>query len=233
MNCRMSRVVYIRKPDSSLLVSDQRRTFLCGLGALAFPAVHARASSQWEGGNAETTPGFWERPRWVWLRRPATGEQARVVYWKDGRLLEDAYRQVSWLLRDVRFERMLTQRHPAVAQALGEGRIRREHLSPWVLMDPVLLDVLYAYSAWLSAFGMARPLDMTSGFRHLITNDMTEGAARASHHVRGEGADLTVPGVNVVALAQFGRYLQGGGVGLYQSRNFLHVDRGRVRSWVG
>lgn len=229
----MPRTVYI--PDNVKIPAAGvlRRTFLCRLAALGFPAVHARAAGQWEGGNAETTPGFWERPRWVWLRRPATGEQLRVVYWNDGRLLEDAYRQVSWLLRDVRFERMLAARHPAIAQALGEGRIRQEHLSPWVLMDPVLLDVLYAYSAWLSAFGMSRPLDMTSGFRHLITNDMTEGAARASHHVRGEGADLTVPGVNVVALAQFGRYLQVGGVGLYQSRNFLHIDRGRVRSWVG
>ena len=63
-------------------------------------------------------------------------------------------------------------------------------------------DVLYAYSAWLAGFEIQRPLEITSGFRHLINNDyMTEGGVK-------------------------------GGVGIYPTRNFVHVDSGRVRSWT-
>jgi len=63
-------------------------------------------------------------------------------------------------------------------------------------------DVLYAYSAWLAGFEIPRPLEITSGFRHLITNDyMTEGGFK-------------------------------GGVGIYPTRNFVHGDCGRVWSWT-
>jgi uncharacterized protein YcbK (DUF882 family) len=62
--------------------------------------------------------------------------------------------------------------------------------------------VLYAYSAWLAGFEIPRPLEITSGFRHLITNDyMTEGGFK-------------------------------GGVGIYPTRNFVHGDCGRVWSWT-
>lgn len=157
----------------------------------------------------------------------------KVVYWKDGQLIPQAYSDVSWFLRDVRFQRMLSAQDPHIRTALNRGVIGTEHLSPWTLMDPVLLDILYAYCAWLQMHGIGSPLLVTSGFRHIITNGLTEGAAFDSWHVKGGATDIVVPGIRPEALASFGRWLSGGGVGLYIRQNFIHIDRGRVRSWLG
>lgn len=210
-----------------------RATSLAGvLGG--FPALNLRAQTGFNPGDASAdSQGFWERPRWVWLKRSVTGEQIKVVYWQDGVLLAEPYNQVCWFLRDVRFERMLAANDPKIRLALNRGQITDQHLSAWVLMDSVLLDILYAFSAWLAMFGINAPIILTSAFRHLITNLMTEGAARDSWHMQGGAADIVVPGVSPVALAKFGQWLSGGGVGVYPSRGFIHLDRGRVRSWRG
>lgn len=195
----------------------------------------AQDSQYGQGSHAgPATRSFWERPRWVWLRRAVTGEQIRVVYWKDGRLLQGPYRQVCWLLRDVRFERMVQAGHPMIKRALDAGIVRPGELHVAVEMAPHVMDLLYAYSAWLAAYGVQRPLEITSGFRHVITNDyMTEGAVRGSLHVQGKAVDLALPGIDVSKLGGFGLWLRGGGVGIYQAQNFIHLDAGRVRSWLG
>lgn len=213
---------------------SRRVVLAAGAAALASPFVNARAQGDFIGGDVSAQPaGFWERPRWVWLKRSVTGEELKLVYWKDGQLIPDAYHQASWFLRDLRFQAMLSKKDARIDTALLKGVITEQHLSPWVLMDPVLLDILYAYSAWLYVCGVRSPLLITSAFRHLITNYMTEGAARDSWHVKGGACDVVVPGVKPDALANFGRWLSGGGVGLYPNRGFIHVDRGRVRSWLG
>ena len=219
----------------SLIVDLKRRAIVLGAAAtLAAPFLNVHAHGAFTGVDGSVEPsGFWERPRWVWLKRAASGEVIKIVYWQNGQLIDDAYRQLSWFLRDLRFESMLKRRDPAISFALNRGIISEAHLSPWVLMDPVLLDILYAYCAWLHVYGVESPILMTSAFRHLITNNMTEGSARNSEHVKGGAGDIVVPGVSPIALAKFGKWLSGGGVGLYTNRGFIHVDRGRVRSWSG
>lgn len=177
--------------------------------------------------------GFWDYPRWVWLKRPASGETIRLEYWRDGVMNRQAYQAISWFLRDVRFDSMLRKKDPAIRRALDRGQIGAEHLSPWTWMDPILLDILYAYCAWLNFHGVVKPLTVTSGLRHILTNAMTEGAAKDSWHTRGGAADILIDGVPVDRMASFGRWLSGGGVGLYIHKGFVHVDKGRVRSWRG
>lgn len=174
---------------------------------------------------------FWMAPRWVWLTRPATGEQIRQVYWRDGQLIQSGYEAISWFMRDVRFDRMLKAKDRRIDKALDAGRIEREHLTPWMLMDPVIVDILYAYTAWLHSFGINQPVVLTSAFRHMLTNEITEGAARDSWHVKGGAADIVIPSVPTANAAAFGKWLSGGGVGLYASKRFVHLDRGRVRAW--
>jgi uncharacterized protein YcbK (DUF882 family) len=230
------------------LLGPGRRQILTGLGGLlagcAAPAVHARSELAWDQGSGPLgQPGqeaqaaqalsFWERPRWVWLRRAATGEQVRAVYWRDGQLLQEPYRQICWLLRDVRFERMMQTSHPMIRRALDAGVVRSNQLHFAVEIEPKVIDVLYAYSAWLAGFEIQRPLEITSGFRHLITNDyMTEGGVKGGVHMEGKAVDFSVAGVDVSRLSHFGLWLRGGGVGVYPTRNFVHVDSGRVRSWT-
>lgn len=203
-----------------------------GASSLGVPAL-AHAISGSTSADPEANARFWAYPRWVWLRRPASGEVIRIEYWRDGSIDEQAHRALSWFLRDVRFERMLQTSSPIVRKAYDGGRIRREQLSPWMMMDPILLDILYAYCAWLSFYGVSRPLVVTSGLRHPLTNELTEGAARDSWHTRGGAADFLIEGIDQARVASFGRWLSGGGVGLYVRKNFVHVDRGRVRTWIG
>jgi hypothetical protein len=36
---------------------------------------------------------FWVRPRVLEVVRPASGERARILYWKDGEVIDSAYQQ--------------------------------------------------------------------------------------------------------------------------------------------
>lgn len=170
--------------------------------------------------------GFWSRPRSVWLRRPATGEEIRATYWANGRVIESEYRRLCWFLRDPRMTASIESR-------------RRQGLpvpSDWygaVHFSIVTLDVLYALGGWLDHFQMARALVVTSAFRHVLTNSKIEGAARSSFHTKGGAIDFTVPGVSSEQVGRFSRWLGAGGVGFYPGRNFTHVDDGRLRVWRG
>src|SRR5690606_16264265 len=64
----------------------------------------------------EIPADFWERPRTLRLARPKTKDRIEVVYYKDGKIVEDGYWQACALLRDDRANRMTS-------------------------MDPMLLDI--------------------------------------------------------------------------------------------
>lgn len=155
---------------------------------------------------------FWSLPRELWLRRPAgkgqaRDEEVRVVYWADGRLVPDGYLQLCQILRDV-------QANQAVQ------------------FDLVTLDIARGVYGWLRANGIDRPLIINSGYRSPHTN-ANEGGVRNSLHTKAQALDLRIEGVRARALADFGRYLAGGGVGYYPGKGFTHLDRGRIRHWTG
>lgn len=170
--------------------------------------------------------GFWERPRYVWMTRPATGEQIKVTYWADGQLVQDAYARLSWFMRDVRM-------HGRIAAAQRAGHQVPAGWFAGIGMSLVLLDIIYAVNGWLEYHQLSRPLILTSGFRHRLTNDATEGSARNSRHVVGGAADIVIPGVSATSVARFSAWLSAGGVGFYPGRSFTHVDDGRLRVWRG
>lgn len=158
------------------------------------------------------TSDFWSLPRELWLLRPAgkgqpRDEQVRVVYWADGRLIPEGYIQICQILRDVQ---------------AGQA----------VQFDLVMLDIARGVYGWLRANGIDKPLIINSGYRSPRTN-AHEGGVRNSLHTRAQALDLRIEGVSANALSRFGQYLAGGGVGYYPSRNFTHLDRGRVRNWIG
>lgn len=175
---------------------DRRRFVHAAAGALACLALPALARD------------FWSQPRELWLVRQQTGEELRLVYFADGQIIQDNYRRICALLRDVR---------------AGVG----------ATMNPVVLDILCGVNGWCRASGVSRPFVVTSGYRTPATNDITEGAARHSEHTRGGAVDGFLPGVSPEYLARLGVYLSGGGVGWYPSRGFVHLDHGRLRTWRG
>lgn len=151
---------------------------------------------------------FWHRPRTLYLRRAGTNEIIRETYWADGSMITPGYKRVCHLLRDVR------------AGVSGD-------------MSPRLLDILAGIQGWFRSYKQDRLIVVTSGLRVETTNANTEGAAKNSRHKTGGAADITIPDVPADYLAKLGLYLQGGGVGWYPSKHFVHVDDWKQRFWKG
>lgn len=151
---------------------------------------------------------FWNRPRTLRLRRAETGETVYETYWADGRIVQPGYDRICHLMRDV-----------SAGVQCG--------------MDVVLLDILRGMQGWFLSYGQDRVITINSGYRTDATNNRLEGAARNSWHKRGGAADVRIEDVPVDYMAQLAKYLRGGGVGIYQQKRFLHVDRGNIRTWRG
>lgn len=232
----MSHPAHMPAPlDPLALLLEGRRGFLrAGIAtALATSTAAFATAPDWGKQEKAAPAAFWTQERWVWLKHAVTGEEIKTVYWANGKLIEDAYQKISWFLRDRRFERMVASDDRVILSAIKSGRLSKAQITPWALFDPIVLDIAYAHCAWLHVYGLSRPLLVTSGFRHFLTNEMTEGAALAGWHPKAGALDFFVPGVPVEQVARFGTWLAGGGVGLYRKKNFTHVDRGRVRQWQG
>jgi len=135
-----------------------------------------------------------------------SGESMDTIYWSDGRIHNEAWRQISHFMRD---------------RVVSRG----------VYMNPTLLDVLYGICGWLEYFNVEASPILHSGYRDPVRNMRIEGAALNSKHITGEAVDLSIRGVSSLQLAKFGQWLGGGGVGWYPQKNFVHLDVGRVRSW--
>jgi uncharacterized protein YcbK (DUF882 family) len=104
-------------------------------------------------------------------------------------------------------------------------------------IDVDLLDLLHRLSLDLQA---RDPYHVISGYRSPNTNALLRarggantGVATKSLHMVGKAIDIRVPGVPLKELHKAAVALKRGGVGLYPSSNFVHVDVGRVRYWSG
>lgn len=136
-----------------------------------------------------------------------TGESIDVIYWVDGRYIDEAVREVSWFMRDWR-------QNKAIA------------------IDKRALDIMAASHALLD---VDEPYLMLSGYRTPETNNYLRkrsgGVARNSLHLKGQAADLRLKSRSVRQMAQAARRCNAGGVGTYSRSNFVHMDCGPVRSW--
>lgn len=185
------------------LLSVNRRQFLLKGASLGLTAATALIFPAGVLAN-----DFWERPRTLYLRRAGTDETIRSTYWADGQIVKPGYEEVCHLLRDVK------------------AGVSTD-------MSPRLLNILTGIQGWFRAHKQERLIVVTSGLRTDTTNANTEGAAKNSRHKTGGAADITIPDVPADYLAKLGLYLQGGGVGWYPSRHFVHVDDWKQRFWKG
>jgi uncharacterized protein YcbK (DUF882 family) len=99
-------------------------------------------------------------------------------------------------------------------------------------MDPTLLDLICATQAWLKYYGHNAPIYINSGYRTIQTNSHLEGAAKNSMHLYGKALDFRVPGLTPMQIAQIAAKFQAGGIGIYPTKNFIHLDTGGVRVWI-
>jgi uncharacterized protein YcbK (DUF882 family) len=201
-------------------------TRLCALGVLG-PALGAKAQAAGTApANLEPPPDlfdaqvldleFWVKPRTLSVVRPASGERAKVLYWKDGELIEPAYEQLCHLLRDV------------------NGKASAP-------IDPKLLEVLWGTQAFIARYGLNQPLEILSGYRTPASNKrlIEQGvpAARQSLHTLGKAADIRISSLNEEVLGGLIRSFRTGGVGYYYRSGpkggWIHADTGLNRTWKG
>lgn len=132
-----------------------------------------------------------------------------ATYWVDGNYVPEVLEQINHALRDWRANKI----YP----------IRTE-----------LLDLLYHLGRSLDT---DCHFELTCGYRSPETNAMLHAhdpeVAPHSLHMKGQAADITLPGRSLRNLHEAALALKLGGVGYYPDDDFIHVDVGRVRSWRG
>jgi uncharacterized protein YcbK (DUF882 family) len=159
---------------------------------------------------------FWLKPRTITLVRPASGEKARLLYWKDGELIDSAYQELCHMLRDV----------------------NGKETAP---IDPKLLETLWGAQAFVARYGIESPVEILSGYRTRSSNNklIEQGipAARQSLHMEGKAADIRIANLNEEVLGGLVRSFRQGGVGFYYRSGprggWIHADTGLKRTWKG
>ena len=159
---------------------------------------------------------FWLKPRTLTVVRPASGEKAKLLYWKDGEIIDAAYQELCHLLRDV----------------------NGKETAP---IDPKLFETLWGSQAFIARYGIESPLEILSGYRTPKSNQalIEQGipAARQSLHIQGKAADIRIPNLNAEVLGGLVRSFRQGGVGFYYREGprggWIHADTGLQRTWKG
>jgi uncharacterized protein YcbK (DUF882 family) len=159
---------------------------------------------------------FWLKPRVLSLTRPASGERAKLLYWKDGVIVDSAYQDLCHLLRDV----------------------NGKDTAP---IDPKLLETLWSTQAFVARYGMTQPLEILSGYRSEASNrrliESGVPAARQSLHIQGRAADIRIAQLNPEVLGGLVKSFRSGGVGFYYrpgaNGGWIHADTGLNRVWKG
>jgi uncharacterized protein YcbK (DUF882 family) len=81
----------------------------------------------------------------------------------------------------------------------------------------------------------AETVKVVSGYRSQEYNAKLKRrlkrVARESMHIHGLAMDIKIPGVDKRQLAEYAMDLGAGGVGVYRSSTFVHLDVGPVRHW--
>ena len=138
-----------------------------------------------------------------------SGERVTADYWVEGRYIDDEMARINKALRDVR-----------------TGEVHA--------IDRKLLDLVHRLGRDVDA---RSGIQVISGYRSPATNAMlnkkSSGVAEKSLHMKGQAIDLLVPGRPLKQVHDAALKLGLGGVGFYPKSNFVHVDTGRVRRWMG
>ncbi len=136
-----------------------------------------------------------------------TGKRLDVVYKRNGEYVPEALSDINAFLFDFR-----------------TGDV--------AAMDPSLIDLIYDLR---EALGSDGTYEVISGYRSPATNDMLRersgGVAKNSQHLLGKAIDVRLTDIELTELRDAAIAMQRGGVGYYESSNFVHIDTGRVRRW--
>lgn len=148
-------------------------------------------------------------PRWLKLHNIHTQEKLEAVYFEKGEYVPDAVQALDKVLRDYR-----------------TGDVYSMH--------PELFDTLADVA---QKTGSKSHFQVISGYRSPKTNAMLHErsgqVAKRSLHMDGKAMDVYLEDVALDRMRAAALDLKRGGVGYYPVSNFVHLDVGPVRRWVG
>ena len=102
-------------------------------------------------------------------------------------------------------------------------------------MDPELFDQLFDLA---QACGVPPDFEIISGYRSAESNAKMaaregSGVAKKSLHMQGRAIDVRLRKCKTDRLRDLALEAKKGGVGYYQRSDFVHIDTGSFRTWVG
>jgi uncharacterized protein YcbK (DUF882 family) len=120
---------------------------------------------------------------------------------------------------------------PSVTQV---DQFLRDHFTnEATTMDPKLVGVVVAAATQFKSDFVA----IVSGFRHpkynLMLRKKGRQVARDSQHTHGNAIDFRIPTVAIQKLHEWAKGQKVGGVGIYLTSGFVHMDTGPIRFWSG
>jgi len=148
--------------------------------------------------------------RTIELHNTHTGANLRVVFKRGDQFEPAALAQLSKILVD---------------QRSGETHA----------MDPNLFDQLFDLAR---AAGVEPSYEIISGYRSPESNSKMaakpgSGVSKKSLHMQGRAMDVRLKGCTVERLRDLALAAKRGGVGYYQRSQFVHIDTGSFRTWIG
>jgi uncharacterized protein YcbK (DUF882 family) len=119
------------------------------------------------------------------------------------------------------------------SEAEIDGFLRDHYTNKATKMDPRLVAILVSAAQSFHS----ELVSVVSGFRHpkynLILRKKGHQVARDSQHTHGNAIDFFIPNVTTVQLHAWAKAQHLGGVGLYLTSGFVHMDTGPIRFWSG
>ena len=183
------------------------------LGAASLSALSgtmgAGSANAFEVVALEESHAIADAPRRLRLINAHTAEKLSVVFWQDGRYLQDSLDKINFLLRDFRVNEVMQ-------------------------IDTNVLEYLHQVYTRMDT---EEHIQVLSGYRSPETNEMLRkrssgsGVAKNSLHIIGKAIDFKIPGRQTKALQETALDLHIGGIGYYRKSDFVHIDSGPHRSW--
>lgn len=124
---------------------------------------------------------------------------------------------------------------PAELPTVGQvDSFLRDHFTNELMqMDKKLIEVIVAAAKQFKS----EMVTVVSGFRHpkynLMLRKKGRQVARDSQHTHGNAVDFQIARVPVQKLHEWAKAQKIGGVGIYLSSGFVHMDTGPIRFWSG
>ncbi len=124
--------------------------------------------------------------------------------------------------------------YDAVALATLRNLLRDHRNGQAHDIDPGVYDQLHDLAR---AAGRDARYEIISAYRSPESNaklaSASDGVSKKSLHMEGRAIDVRLKNYSTEALRDLALAAKKGGVGYYQRSDFVHVDTGRFRTWVG